>query len=131
MRLTGWFKRHAPVVGLIGGLYFAFATQYVVTTPRWQAPDEPAHFNYARHIADGAGLPVLRPGDYDQQQLERLVSNRFPSGEPADGLKYESHQPPLYYAAAALLLTVLESRDLGQQVVALRLLSLLIGLGVA
>ncbi|MSQ28531.1 MAG: hypothetical protein EXR51_10425 [Dehalococcoidia bacterium] len=118
------------MMGLIGGLYLVFATQYVAATPRWQAPDEPAHFNYARHIADGSGLPVLGPGDYDQQHLQRLVSEGFPPGEPVNGLKYESHQPPLYYVAAASLLTLVESRDVGQQVLALRLLSLSVGLGV-
>ncbi len=43
------------------------------------APDERQHANYVRHLMDGKGFPVLKPGD----------PNLYES--------YQSHQPPLYY----------------------------------
>lgn len=47
------------------------------------APDEFAHAAYVKHLAQGRGLPVLRPG------------------YQADVPNYESHQPPLFYALDA------------------------------
>src|SRR5581483_9653585 len=74
---------------------------YATRTPRWQAPDEPAHFNYVRALAETGTFPVLRQGDYDQAYLERLKSEKFPPELSIDIVRYESHQPPLYYLLAA------------------------------
>ena len=74
-------------------------------------PDEPSHFGYVRHLAEGQGLPVLRAG------LD-------PSGP-----SYESHQPPLYYALAVPFYGV--GRMMGGERgawVAVRLFTLLCGL---
>ena len=66
----------------------------------WQAPDEPAHYNYVRALAEGGGFPVMEPGDYDQTYLSRLTSEGFPPALPVDAVEYEDHQPPLYYLLA-------------------------------
>ena len=41
------------VVYLIAGGLYAFLT------PAWQAPDEPAHYNYVRHLTTKSGFPEL------------------------------------------------------------------------
>ena len=90
--------RIALALILIG--YVVAATLYAVTTPDWQNPDEPAHYNNIAAIATGQGLPVLREGDYDQEYLNALVSGRFPPHLSVAPLRYEAYQPPLYYVAA-------------------------------
>ena len=47
-------------------VYLALGALYAVDTPRWEAPDEPAHFNYIRTIGETGRLPILAFGDYDQ-----------------------------------------------------------------
>ena len=98
-----------------GGFYAAF-------TPPWQAPDEPAHYNYIRHLAEGEGLPVLLPGDYPHQYLEAIKARRFPPDMPIAPLRYEFHQPPLYY-----LLAVPVYWGAGGALLPLRLLSVALG----
>lgn len=94
---------HSPVIwlALIVVVYLGIGALYAIKTPAWQVPDEPAHYNYVRHVAEGRGLPVLQPGDYDQDYLERIKSARFPASMPIDPIRYESWQPPLYYILAA------------------------------
>lgn len=89
-------RREAPIVLV----YLVVAILFAVYTPAWQVPDEPAHYNYVRHLALGHGLPMLRPGDYCQPCLDALTSAKFPPGMPVDDLHYEFHQPPLYYLLA-------------------------------
>lgn len=101
-------------------------TLYAVRIPAWQAPDEPAHFNYARQIATGGGLPVLHPGDYDQNYLEALKAGKFPPALPIDPVRYEGHQPPGYYLLAAPLIA-LAGPDVGRELTAVRLLSVALG----
>ncbi|MBN1953830.1 MAG: glycosyltransferase family 39 protein [Anaerolineae bacterium] len=79
---------------LLGGLYAAL-------TPAWQVPDEPAHYNYVRAIAEEGAFPVMERGDYDPAYLEQLTSQQFPADMPIDAITYEDHQPPLYYLLAA------------------------------
>ncbi|HOT91261.1 MAG TPA: DUF2142 domain-containing protein [Anaerolineae bacterium] len=108
-------------------VYLAIGTLYAIYTPAWQAPDEPAHYNYIRALAEGKGFPVMEPGDYDQAYLSRLTSEGFPPELPVAALEYEDHQPPLYYLLAAPIY-----RLSGGSVVALRLFSLMLGgVGVA
>lgn len=52
---------------------------YGFTTPLWEAPDELGHFLYVAHLVQQRSLPL--------QQIGHLG---------------EAHQPPLYYAVAAL-----------------------------
>lgn len=107
--------------------YLMLATQYALLTPRWQIPDEPAHYNYVEHIATTGTLPVLMPGDYPNEYLEEIKAARFPSDMSIAPIRYESHQPPLYYVASAAVYRV--ASPLGPDVpfFALRLFSVLQG----
>ena len=100
---------------IVGGLYAA-------GTPIWQAPDEPAHYNYIRSLAEGRGFPVMEAGDYDQAYISRLTTEAFPPELPVTSLEYEDHQPPLYYLMAVPIYWIS-----GGSVLALRLFSLVLG----
>lgn len=113
------------VLVLVG--YLALGAGYAVWTPLWQAPDEPAHFNYALALAQGQGFPVLEAGDWDQGYLERLKSSKFPPDLSVSTLRYESHQPPLYYMIAAGVLRLTPASRVADHVIALRLLSVALG----
>ena len=77
--------------------YLIVGSAYAMLTPAWQVPDEPAHYNYIRQLAEEHRLPVLERGDYDQAYLERLTAEHFPPNLTVRTLTYEDHQPPLYY----------------------------------
>ncbi|MEA3341086.1 MAG: glycosyltransferase family 39 protein [Chloroflexota bacterium] len=81
-------------------VYVAIGALYAAFTPAWQVPDEPAHYNYVRALAEGRGLPVIETGDYDQAYLSRLTTEKFPPQLSVDAVEYEDHQPPLYYVLA-------------------------------
>ena len=120
-------RRHLPVLilAILILVYVAIGTLYAVLTPAWQVPDEPAHYNYVRSLAEGSGFPVLEPGDYDQDYLRRLTSQKFPPNLPVDPLEYEDHQPPLYYLLATPVYLLA-----GGALLPLRLLSLVFGAGI-
>ena len=61
---------------------------YSIVTPIFEAPDEVWHFNFARHVALGRGLPSLRDND--------------------SGAYQEVGQPPLYYLVAGLVIAPFE-----------------------
>ena len=88
------------LLGIIVVVYAGLGVLFAVVTPRWQVPDEPAHYNYVRSLAEGRGFPVLEPGDYDHGYLGKLTSKRFPPDLSVEPLEYEDHQPPLYYLLA-------------------------------
>jgi 4-amino-4-deoxy-L-arabinose transferase-like glycosyltransferase len=102
--------------------YLVIGVLYAVKTPAWQVPDEPAHYNYVRFVAEGRGLPVLQPGDYDGVFLENVKAARFPSSIPIDSIRYEFWQPPLYYLLAAPVYVIT-----GGSLLALRLFSVVLG----
>jgi hypothetical protein len=106
---------------VVAGL--GLASGYATGVPAWNAPDEPAHYNYVRHVATTGELPVLQPGDWDADLLERLKSTNFPASEPVDSIRYESWQPPLYYLLASPLHRVTGGLPLDERVLLLRLLS--------
>lgn len=108
-------------------LHLALGIAYAVKTPTWQTPDEPAHFNYIKYIATRGALPVLRQGDYNQGYLEELKSSKFPPDKSVDSIRYESHQPPLYYLAATPIYLAARSLPVAEQVIVLRIFSLLLG----
>lgn len=110
-------------MALLLAAYLVAASLFAILTPAWQAPDEPAHYNYVAHIAAGLGLPVLRAGDYDQEKLDILLSTKFAPKLSTASLRYESYQPPLYY----LLVTPVFWLS-GGSLVALRLFGVLIGM---
>jgi len=102
--------------------YLLVAVLYAVMTPPWQAPDEPAHYNYIAHIAYTGSLPVLQQGDYDQDRLNALLAARFPENISTAPLRYESYQPPLYYLSATPLFLLT-----GGNLLALRLYNVFLG----
>ncbi len=113
-------------VALVGvlALYLALAAGYALRTPAWQAPDEPAHYNYIAQTAARGCCPIIEAGDWDAGYLEALKASAF-APELLDGLdrvQYEDHQPPLYY----LLLTPVFALTEGSPL-ALRLASAVIG----
>lgn len=103
--------------------YLALGTAYALQTPAWQAPDEPAHYNYIRFIAEKHALPILHPGEYNQaynQEFTRTPQNT--ATMPIEPLRYEDYAPPLYY----LLTTPLYALTDGWAT-AIRLFSVLLG----
>lgn len=115
-----------PLLGIVL-LYLIVAGAYAAFTPDWQTPDEPAHYNYVRQIAEEGRLPVITAGDWDRAYLTTLTSGRFAPELLAglDQIEYEDHQPPLYYLLAAPVYALT-----GGSLFALRLLSVGIGLGI-
>jgi len=109
----------------IVAVYVAIGILYAIFTPTWQVPDEPAHYNYVRALAEGHRLPVLESGDYDQELLSQLTHLDFPPELPVEPLEYEDHQPPLYYLLAVPLYLLF-----GGAVLPLRLLSVALGAGL-
>ncbi len=109
-------------LAVVLAVYLVLAAQYAALTPDWQAPDEPAHYNVIRQIAQTGALPVLAPGDYDQAFLERVVSAGFPPDVQLDRVQYQDYQPPLYY-----LLAVPAYWLGGGSLVAVRMVSVLFG----
>ncbi len=107
--------------------YCALGVLYAVQTPKWQTPDEPAHFNYVQFVAENGRLPVLQIGDYPAQYLEEIKAAHFPPTMSISSIRYESHQPPLYYAWAALLYAASAALPFDLQFLLLRLFS--VGLG--
>ncbi len=116
------------VLAVIVLVYVLLGALYAVYTPRWQAPDEPAHFNYIRTIGDTGALPVLMSGDYNQQYLEAIKTAKFPASMSVNAIRYESYQPPFYYLAGTLVYVATRAAGLDAQLIALRLFS--VGLGV-
>ncbi|MEM7348260.1 MAG: glycosyltransferase family 39 protein, partial [Chloroflexota bacterium] len=106
-------------------LYLVAGTLYATLTPNWQAPDEPAHYNYIRYLATQQRFPELVDACYDQAYLTELTTRRFSPELPVDNVCYEFHQPPLYY----LLQTPIYWLSQGS-LLALRLTSVLLGAGV-
>ena len=112
---------------LILAIYLALGASYALLTPTWQAPDEPAHFNNIVYILETGRLPVLQPGDYDQAYLEQLKAEGFPSRLSIETVRYEGHQPPLYYLLMTPLLGLMQGAGQDVQVRVLRLIN--VGLG--
>lgn len=117
----------SPRLVLILLAYLGIGALYALLTPAWQAPDEPAHYNYVAQVAQGGCCPVIAAGDWDNAYLERIKAAKF-APEALEGrlgaVQYEDHQPPLYY----LLLSPIFHMS-GDSLSALRLASLVLGLG--
>jgi 4-amino-4-deoxy-L-arabinose transferase-like glycosyltransferase len=106
---------------LIG--YLALGAAYALQTPAWQAPDEPAHYNYIQFIAQQQALPILDQGEYDQAYNEEFT--RTPQNTASlsiDPLRYEDYAPPLYYLLAAPIYALTDG-----WIAALRLFSVVLG----
>jgi 4-amino-4-deoxy-L-arabinose transferase-like glycosyltransferase len=103
--------------------YLALGTAYAFQTPAWQAPDEPAHYNYIRFIVEKHALPILSRGEYDQAYNEEFT--RTPQNTASmsiDPLRYEDYAPPLYYLLAAPIYALTDG-----WLTALRLFSVMLG----
>jgi len=112
----------------IVAVYVVIGVLYARFTPIWQVPDEPAHFNYVRALAEGRDFPVMEPGDYDQEYLALLTSQGFPPELSVGAVAYEDHQPPLYYLLATPVYWLFgDAADPLGAVLPLRLLSVLLG----
>lgn len=119
-------RRHVPILAILAG-YFLVAGLFAIRVPAWQAPDEPAHYNVVRQIAERGCCPLIQPGDWDSAYLDQLKQAKFAPAllERITAIEYEDHQPPLYY----LLLAPVYSLS-GGSLTALRLASVVIGAGV-
>ena len=113
------------LLAIIIAAYITIGVLYAALTPTWQVPDEPAHYNYIRALAEGRGLPVIESGDYDQAYLGRLTSDGFPPELSIASLEYEDHQPPLYYLLATPIYLLFNGALLP-----LRLVSVVFGAGL-
>ncbi len=116
-------RKHTPFL-LILLAYFVLGGLYASYTPNWQAPDEPAHYNYVKQLANGR-FPVMQQGDYNETYKNEVVGSGFAPQYSIDPITYEDWQPPLYY----LLLTPVFWLTNGS-LLALRLVSVLLGGGV-
>jgi hypothetical protein len=87
----------SPLFIMILLVYLIAGGLYAFLTPAWQAPDEPAHYNYVRHLVSKPGFPKLAAHCYNQTYLTELTTRRFPPDMSVDSLCYEFHQPPFYY----------------------------------
>ena len=112
------------LLGVLLLAYLVLGVLFAVRTPPWQAPDEPAHYNYVRQLVGGR-LPVIEPGDWDQAYLSQIVGAEFAPAYPVDGITYEDWQPPLYYLLQAPVYALS-----GGSLTAMRLLSVALGVGV-
>ncbi len=114
--LLRWLLPAVVLVYLVLGLFFA------VYTPAWQAPDEPAHYNYVRYVAEQGRFPVLKAGDYPAAYLEEIKARHFPQEMSIAPIRYEFHQPPLYYLLGTAIYWIF-----GGALLPLRLFSVLLG----
>ncbi|GAB4266021.1 MAG: hypothetical protein Kow0080_06840 [Candidatus Promineifilaceae bacterium] len=116
-------RKHSPFI-LILFTYFILGGLYALKTPAWQTPDEPAHYNYVRQLANGR-IPTMTQSDYDEAYKNAAVSSGFAPAYDIGKITYEDWQPPLYY----LLQTPIYWLT-GGSLAAMRLFSLLLGAGV-
>ncbi len=110
---------------LIG--YLIVGTLFAIQVPDWQAPDEPAHYNYVAQVANDGCCPMIEDGDWQSAYQAELTSIKFASSalDRLDTIQYEDHQPPLYYLLASLVFKLSNG-----SLTALRLFSMLLGAGV-
>jgi len=112
---------------MILALYGFLGVQYATQTPDWQVPDEPAHYNYIRQIAEDGIIPEIVDGDWDTDYQNLLVSSGFNPANTTEiaRVEYEDHQPPLYYLISAPIYALADG-----SLIALRIFAVLIGMGI-
>ncbi|MBZ0276911.1 MAG: glycosyltransferase family 39 protein [Anaerolineae bacterium] len=115
------------IFGSIISLYILLGMLFAIRTPDWQAPDEPAHYNYIAQVVQSGCCPTIKPGDWDSAYLEQLKSARFNPELLGNlsSIQYENHQPPTYYLLASVVFRLTSG-----SLVALRLFSVVIGLAL-
>jgi 4-amino-4-deoxy-L-arabinose transferase-like glycosyltransferase len=93
------FPRRNAAIAVILAVFVAMACIFSLVTPLFESYDEPLHFAVVRNIALGRGLPEVMPGQ-------------------ATPWQQEAGQPPLYYLAAAPLVSWIDMSDLEELLVA-------------
>ena len=116
-------RRYVPLTLLVLA-YFLVSGLYAIYTPDWQAPDEPAHYNYVRQLESGR-FPVIEPGDYDQEYQSLVISSKFDPQYSVESFEYEDYQPPLYYLLQTPIFSIT-----GGSLQPMRMLSVILGAGV-
>ena len=116
-------RQYVPI-GLILIAFLIIGSLYALFTPDWQAPDEPAHYNYIRQLAGGR-LPVIEQGDYDQAYQSLVISSQFDPQYSIESFEYEDYQPPLYYLLQTPIYLIS-----GGSLNWMRLFSVILGAGV-
>jgi hypothetical protein len=111
-------------------VYLGLASAYAWLTPPWNNPDEPAHYNYVAFVAERRALPELVAGDWDQSLLTQAIPERFHPRFDISSIRYESHQPPLYYVLSAPVYSATSAASLRARVLALRAVSITLGLAL-
>src|SRR5664279_2254249 len=108
-------------------VYLIVGALFAVRTADWQAPDEPAHYNYVAQVTTNGCCPVLEVGDWNSAYLDTLKAVRFRPDTLGDlaTIQYEDHQPPLYYLLASVVFRLTSG-----SLLALRLFSVILGAGV-
>ncbi|HEX3245827.1 MAG TPA: hypothetical protein VHX16_10520 [Chloroflexota bacterium] len=109
-------------------VYVGLACAYAWFTPPWNNPDEPAHYNYVAYVAERHAFPELTRGDWDLDLLGQAIPERFSPRFDVSALRYESHQPPLYYLMSAPLYWATSGSSLRARVLILRGVSIALGL---
>jgi 4-amino-4-deoxy-L-arabinose transferase-like glycosyltransferase len=113
-----------PYLLLIVITYLIVGILFAVRTPAWQAPDEPAHYNYVAQTAANGCCPIIAMGDWDSPYLESLKAAKFAPEllTSIDSIQYEDHQPPLYYLLLSPVYQIFNG-----SLTALRIASVVIG----
>jgi 4-amino-4-deoxy-L-arabinose transferase-like glycosyltransferase len=104
--------------------YIVVGTLFAMQTPAWQAPDEPAHYNYVAQVARDGCCPLIEDGDWQSDYQLELTTVKFAPDylDRLDTIQYEDHQPPLYYLLASVVYSLT-----GGSLTALRLFSMVLG----
>ncbi|MBL8117444.1 MAG: DUF2142 domain-containing protein [Anaerolineae bacterium] len=118
-------RQAALPISLLLIAYLVVGALFAVRTPLWQAPDEPAHYNYIRQLAQDGCCPTIQLGDWDSALLDSLKAERFAAAGDLSSIQYEDHQPPLYYLLQTPLFLLTQG-----SVIALRLGSVILGAGI-
>ncbi|MBK8049476.1 MAG: hypothetical protein IPK16_21585 [Anaerolineales bacterium] len=95
--LTGgaFQRRQRRLAWVVTLLFLLLGIAYSLATPPFEAPDEPFHYAFARHIAQGNGLPVQ-------------------SAESTGPWEQEGSQAPLYYLLTGALTSWIDQSDFAQ-----------------
>ncbi len=88
--LSRWYL--TPIMGA----YVVLGILFSLMVPAWEAPDEPAHYNYVRQLADWQ-FPVMTNSDYDQAYQSEVIGADFDPTYSVEPFSYQDYQPPLYY----------------------------------
>lgn len=88
-------RKNLPLIAILLA-YILVGNLYAALTPDWQAPDEPAHYNYIRQLANGR-FPIMTTQDYDEAYRNEVISSGFAPQYDITTISYQDYQPPLYY----------------------------------